>query len=97
MAGSPFKKQSCTQYVRVCERTVLLWEVNFNWLFLTKFKPEGFSNFKYLYEQEYCTISIKHSWTEDELKSLEKSSVSCLEVVYVRKKNPSLNDSTRAC
>lgn len=55
--------------VRVCERTVLLWEVSLNWLFLTELKPEGFSNFKYLYEQEYCTISIKYLWTEDTLKS----------------------------
>lgn len=56
--------------VCVCERTVLLWEVSLNWLFLTELKPEGFSDFKYLYEQEYCTISIKHSWTEDALKSM---------------------------
>lgn len=55
----------------VCESTILPWEISLNcWVFLAELKPEGFSNFKYLYEQEYCTISVKHLWTEDTLKPM---------------------------
>lgn len=84
--GFAYEKQSSTR-ICVCVRTALLWEVSLNWLFLTEFKTEGFSNFKYLHEQEYCTISIKHSWTwrcvEIYVPDLSKSLVSCLELVYI--------------
>lgn len=81
------RSRAAHRYVCVRERTVLLWEVSLNWFILTELKPEGFSNFKYLYEQEYCTISIKCLWTEVVLKSmyliLSENSMSCLELVYV--------------